>query len=147
MGKCPCAVCSDSTSENVLFISRYYYIGTLSMTPMQLWPNDHSFRSFKAIWGHICFLTLTFDRIEIGRWGWSQYVSLAQEASTDMQYDLLVTTRDLTWPWPKVIFWFWPFKVSMYIFRHVSTRRTRCYQNYVTIFLSSKLFLKNHFRK
>ena len=42
------------------------------------WPNDLSFRSFEVIWGHIRFLPLTFDRIKIGRWGWSQCVSLAQ---------------------------------------------------------------------
>ena len=37
-----------------------------------------------------------------------------------MQYDLLCSTRDLTRPWPKVKFWYWLFKVSMYV--HISTR-------------------------
>ena len=69
---------SESTSGNVLFISRYSYIGPLSMTRMQFRPNGPTFRSFKVIWGHIRFLPLTFDRIEIEQWGWSQCVSLAQ---------------------------------------------------------------------
>ena len=78
MGKCSYAVFFESTNGKVLFISRYSYIGPLSMTCIQFWPNDPSFRSFEVIWGHIRFLPLTFDRIEIMRWGWSQYVSIEQ---------------------------------------------------------------------
>ena len=31
-----------------------------------------------GIWGQMSFLTLTFDRIEIDQWGWSQCISLAE---------------------------------------------------------------------
>ena len=64
------------------------------------------------------------------------------DTSTYMQYDLLAQTRDLTWPWPEVKFWNWPFLRSictMCIFRHISTRGTWCCQNHVTSFLSSKV--------
>ena len=67
------------------------------------------------------------------------------DASIDMQYDLLGVTRDLTWPWPEVKFWHWPFKVNMYIFLCVSTRGTRCCQNYVTSFLSLKVVSEKPF--
>ena len=89
---------SESTGGSVLFISRYSYIRPLSMTRMQFWPNDLSFRSFKVIWGHIRFLPLTFDRIEIERWRWSQCVSLAQTHRLICNMTYLarhVTSRDL----------------------------------------------------
>ena len=60
-----------------------------------------------------------------------------KDASTDIQYDPLGSTRDLTWP--DIKFWHCPFKVDMEIFRRVSTRGTRCCQNYYTSLLSSKL--------
>ena len=90
--------CSESTSGNVLFISRYSYIRALSMARMQFWPNDLSFESLEVIWGHIRFLPLSFDRIEIERWGWSQCVSLAQ--TTRLIFNMIyltshVTSRDL----------------------------------------------------
>ena len=68
----------ESTSEIVISITRYSYIGPLSMTHMQFWPNDLSLRSFEVIWGQICFLPLTFDRIKIERWEWLQSVSFAK---------------------------------------------------------------------
>ena len=77
-GKCWYAGYSKSTGGNVLFISRYSYNWPFLMTRVQFWPNDLSFESFEVRWGHIRFLPLTFDRIEIERWGWSQCVSLAQ---------------------------------------------------------------------
>ena len=64
------------------------------------------------------------------------------DASTNMQHDLLGLTCDLTWPWPEVKFWHWPFKVKMYIFWRVLTSGTRCWQNYVTSFPSSKVICK-----
>ena len=69
-GKCSYAVFPKVRvgTGNVLFISRYSYIGPLSMTRMQFWPNDLSFRSFEVIWGHIRFWPLTFDGIEKERW-------------------------------------------------------------------------------
>ena len=70
------------------------------------------------------------------------------DASTDMQCDLLVPTRDLTWPWPEVKFGYRPFKVNVYLFRWVSTSRTRCCPNSLTSFLISKVICeKRHFRK
>ena len=89
---------SESTSGNVLFISRYSYIRPISMTGMQFWPNDLSFGSFEVIWDHNSFLPITFDRIEIERWGWSEYVSLAHthRVISNMTYLVRhVTSRDL----------------------------------------------------
>ena len=110
MGKWSNAIFSEGTSKNVLPISRYSYIGPLSMILKQFWPNDLSFGSFEVIWGQIRFLPLTFDRIEIERWEWAQSDSFfrcvfCKDASNDMQYDLFGSTRDLTWPWPEVKFW------------------------------------------
>ena len=98
MGKCSYAVYSKSTGGNVLFMSKYFYIRRLSMTRMQLWPNDLSFRTLEVIWGQIRFLPLTFDRIEVESWGWSQCVSLAQThlLICNMTYVAShVTSRDL----------------------------------------------------
>ena len=60
---------------------------------------------------------------------------LGKDASNDIHCHLPGSTCDLTWPWPEVKFWHWPFKVNMYIFRRVSTRGIWCY---VPHFLSSK---------
>ena len=137
---------SESTSENVLFISRHSYIRTLSpyavLTQLPV---------LRVIGGHMrsnLFLPLTSDGIEIEHWGWSQCVSLAYRyASTDMQCHLLVATRDLTWPWPEVKFRHWHFKFNIYLLRRVSTRGTRCCQSYVTSFLSSKVICEKPFCK
>ena len=136
---------SITTSGYVLFTSRYSYIRSLSMTPMQFWTNDHSFGSFEVIWGHIHVFPLTVDRIEIKRWGWSQCVSLAQTHRLICNMTYLarhVISHDL---WPEVKFWHWPFRVNMYIFLYVSTRGTRCCQNYVASFLRSKVICKYPF--
>ena len=98
MGKCSYAVFFESTSGNLLFMSRYSYIRPLSVTRMQFWPDDFSFRSLEVIWGHIRVLPLFFDRIEIERWGWSQCVSLAQTHRMICSMTYLarhVTSRDL----------------------------------------------------
>ena len=102
--------CSESTGGNVLFISRYSYIRPLSMTRMQFWPIHLFFGSFEVIWGQIRFLHLTFDRIEIERWGMAPMRLSCTDASTDMPYELLGSTRDLIWPWPEVKFWNWPLR-------------------------------------
>ena len=119
MGKCSYAVFSENVSGNVLFISRYSYIRLLSMTRMEFWPNCLSFGSFEVTWGRIRLLPLTFDRIEIEHWGWSQCVSLAQ--THRLICNLTFLTSDLTWSWPEVKFWHWPCKVTMYL-QHMSTR-------------------------
>ena len=98
MGNCSYAAYSESTSGNVLFISRHSYIRPLSMTRMQFWPNDLPFRSFEVILGHIRFLPLTFDRMEIERWGWFQCISLARTHRLICNMTYLawhVTSRDL----------------------------------------------------
>ena len=96
---------SESTSENLLFISRYSYIRSLS-TRMQFWPSDLSFGSFEVIGGHIRFLPLTYYRIGRDRALWMVPMCLSRtDASTDMQSDLLGSARDLTRPWPEVKYW------------------------------------------
>ena len=60
------------------------------MTP----PSGHS-SSYEVIF---VFLPLTFDRLEIERWGWSKYVSIVQthRLICNMTYLFLyVTSRDL----------------------------------------------------
>ena len=128
------------TSGNVLIFSS----GPLSMTRMQFWSNDPFFRSFEVIWGHIRFFPLTFDCIEIERWGWSQYVSLAHTHRLIRNMTYLsphVTSRDLDLRSNYDRY----FKVNMYIIRHVSTRGRRCSQNYVTSFLSSNVICEKPF--
>ena len=137
---------SESTSGNVLFISRHSYIGPLSMTRMQFWPNDPFFRSFKVIWGHIRFLPVTFDRTEMERWEWSQCVSLAQTHRLVCNITYLaqhVTSRDLELRSNSDIGLLR--SICTYTFRHVSTRGTRCCHNYATSFLSSKDICENPF--
>ena len=68
----------ENAGKNVQSISRCSYIGPLSMIHMQFWPNNLSFGSFKVISGQIRFLPLTFDRIEIVSWEWSQPVFFSQ---------------------------------------------------------------------
>ena len=115
---------------------------TLGHSRWSFWPNDLFFGSFEVIWGHIRFcLQLLIDRAL----GMVPMCFTRTDASTDMQYDLLGYTRDLTWHWPEVKFWHWPLKVNMYTFRSASTRGTWCCQNYVTIFLSSKVIREKHF--
>ena len=53
--------------------------------------------------------------------------------------------RGLLWPWPDVKLWPWLFMGKMHIFRHVLTRGTRWHPNYVTSFLSWKVFAKTIF--
>ena len=96
---------SKSTGGNVLFISRYSYIRPLSMTRVQIWPNDFSLGSFRVIWGHIRFLPLAFDRIwEYLSMKWDRELGMVPmcfsrtDAWTDMQHDLFGSTRDPTWP-------------------------------------------------
>ena len=87
-----------STSNNVLPVSRYSYTGPLSMICVQFWPNDLSYGSFEVIWGQIRVLPLTFDRIEIERWEWAQYVSFAKTHRMICNMTYLVqhvTSRDL----------------------------------------------------
>ena len=61
------------------------------------------------------------------------------EASTDMQYDLSGSQRNLTWPWPEIKFSTWFFKVKMRIFRRVSAREIRLRPNYFADISSSKV--------
>ena len=42
VGKCSIAIFSESTSNNVLPVSRYSFTGPLSMICVQFWPNDLS---------------------------------------------------------------------------------------------------------
>ena len=153
MGKCSYAVFFECTSGNVLFISRYSYIGPLSMTRMQFWPNDPSFRSIEVIWAHIrFFLSLAFDRIEIERWGWPQYVSLAQT------HQLICNMTHLphTWPhvtmtcvriWPEVKFWHCLLR-SICIYLDASRQGQHDAAKIMSLAsLVQKLFVKNHFRK
>ena len=90
---------SESVSVNVLFIARYSYIWPLSMTGMQFWPKDLSL--LRVIRGHMrshSLLPLTFDRIEIERWGRPQCVSVAQTHRLICNMTNLarhVTSRDL----------------------------------------------------
>ena len=68
------------------------------MTRMQFPPNDLPFRLFEVIWGHIRVLPLTFDRIVIERWEWSQCVSIAQTHRLICNMTYLarqLTSRDL----------------------------------------------------
>ena len=133
----------------MLSISRYSYIGPFSLIHMQFWPIDLSLGSFKVIWGQIRFLPLTFERIHRRHraLGIVPICFFRKNASTYMQYDLLDSTRDLTWPWPEVQFWPWPFKVKMYKFRRVLTKGARCCQNYASNFISSKVIRLNLFCK
>ena len=138
---------SITTSGYVLFISRYSYIRSLSMTPMQFWTNDHSFGSFEVIWGHIHVFPLTVDRIEIKRWGWSQCVSLAQTHWLICNVTYLarhVTSRHL---WPEAKFWHWPFRVNMYIFLLSRREEHDAAKTMSLAFLGQKLFAKTHFYK
>ena len=80
---------SESTGKNVLPISRYFYIGLLSMIRMQFGPNDLSFGSFEVMWGQIWFLLLTFDRRRT-----SSICFVREDATAGMQYDLLGSTHD-----------------------------------------------------
>ena len=69
------------------------------------------------------------------------------DSSTDMQHDLLVSRRDLKWPWPEVGFWPRLSKANMHIFRGVSTSGARLRPNYFASFHSSKVISekKKHF--
>ena len=88
----------ERTSKSVLPISRYSYIGPLSMIHMQFSPNEVSFGSFEVICGQIRFLCLIFDRIEIECWEWAQSVAFAKthRLICDMTYLAQhVTSHDL----------------------------------------------------
>ena len=50
--------------------------------------------------------------------------------------------RVITWPWPEVKFWNWPFKVPKYTFRFVLKRKTRQCQNHSPIFQTKKVICK-----
>ena len=98
VGKCSNAIFSESSSKSVPPVSIYSYIGPLSMIRVQFWPNDLSYGSFEVIWGQIRVLPLTFDRIEIERWEWAQYVSFAKTHRMICNMTYLVqhvTSRDL----------------------------------------------------
>ena len=142
-------ICSFSESAiwNVLFISRYSYIVPLPMARMQFWPNDPSFRSFEVIWGHIRFMRLTFDRIEIERWGWSQYLSFAQTHRLICNVTYLsrqVTSRDLDLRSNSDIY----LLRSICIYFDGSRREEHGAAKIMSlVFLVQKLFVKNHFRK
>ena len=160
----------ESTSRNVIFIPRYSYIRPLLMTRVQFWTNGLSLGSFEVIWDYIHFLPLTFDRIEIERWWWSQCVSLVQTHRLVCNMAYLarqVTSRELDHGSYSEIDLFRSIlrRVSYilrmyilhaycvhiaqiaYILRCVSASGTRCWQNYVTIFLSSKVICEKHFCK
>ena len=135
----------EITGENVLSILIYSSNGPLSMIHIQFWPNYIYFGSFEVIWGEIRFFFVSnFWYNKNKALGMVPICFSRKDASIDIQYDLIGLTCDLTWPWLEVKFWYWPFKVHKYMFRRVSTRGTRCCQNYVPIAL---LVLKGFAKK
>ena len=145
-GKCSHAV-FQKVRVGTCYLSLYILTLGHSRRPVCSFdPKDPSFRSFKVIWGHISFLPLTFVRIEIERWGWSQYVSLAQTHRLIWNITYLsrrVTSRDLDLRSNSDIDPLRP--ICTYIFRRVSSSGTRCCQNYVTSFLSSNVICEKPF--
>ena len=49
------------------------------------------------------------------------------------------------WPWPEVKKWSWPFEVTVYTVRLVSTRQTRWYLYYCRTYNNEKLFAVKYF--
>ena len=84
------------------------------------------------------FFHLTFARIEIVQWGWSQWVFLADthRLVCITQPSLPGLLRDVTRLWPKVKFWPWLFKVNTYIFLRLSARGKRWRLNCLNGFLT-----------
>ena len=93
MGKGLNAFYSESTSGILLIISRLSYVRPLSMTHMQDWPNNLSFRSFEVIstmfffQTHMCCLVhfQQFRRKPLKRFNrliLPEFVLLDQDAST-----------------------------------------------------------------
>ena len=132
------------TSGNILLISRYSYVRLL-LTHMQFYPmTSPSVIQIHVGWNS--FLRLTFVRIEIEHWGWSQCVSLGWTDRLICNMTFLAHHVTL----PDVKFWLSRFNVQMHIFRRVSTGRrgTRWHHNYVSSFLCLKVvFEKTNFAK
>ena len=80
---------SESTSGNVLFISRYSYIRPLSITRMRFWPIELSFGSFEVIGGHIRFFFSNFLWKRDKAFGMVPMCQSCTDASADMKYDIL----------------------------------------------------------
>ena len=66
-------------------------------------------------------------------------------ASTDMQYGLLGSTRDLMWPWPEVEIWHWLFNVNMYVYKAFRREEHDAAKVMPLAFLVQNLFAKKTF--
>ena len=128
-------------SQNILTMGHSRW-PMCSFDPMTLHSGHSGF-----LWGHIRFLPLTFDRIKIERWGWTQYVPLAQthRLICNMTYfSRHVTSRDLDMRSNSDI------DLLRYICIYFDLSRREEYDTGKIIslaFILQKLFVKNHFCK
>ena len=144
MGKYSNALYPESTTWNMLIIACFSHIRSLSSKnlnsdPMTS-PSGHS-RSFEVkfvLWFKLLIElrkgTEDDPNVLLSHRQIARYVTCA-----------IGSPRGLLWPWPDVKLWPWLFMGKMHIFRHVLTRGTRWPPNYVTRFLSSKVFAKTIF--
>ena len=124
-----------------MLISRYSYIRHLSMTqwrfdPMNS-PSGHS-RPYEVN----KFSPLTFDRIEIGHWGWSRCASSTESLRVTCCMTYLghhMVSRDLD-----LRLYPGPFKFNTHMFRRALTDETR-WPSIFLVFFVQKLFVKHRF--
>ena len=151
------AVFSESASRNVLFIWRYCYIRPLSqhLCCKATLDDPYVFLTqlpfLQVIRGHTrshSILPLTFDRIEIERWGWPQCVSFAHQHRLICNMNYLtrhLTSRDLDLRSNYDIDLLR--SICTYIFRCISTKEQDAVKTMPLALLGEKLFAKNHICK
>ena len=121
----------------MLIIPMFYYIRPLSMTHMQFWSNYISFRSFEVIWSQLHFISNFW-------WYKGRALQIVPLCFSHRDASLIciltylgrhVTSRD-----PDLRSYFnLDLKISMQMFRRVSTRETRWHSKPQAFFVH-KLF-------
>ena len=128
--------------ERAIYFKTFLHWATLDepYAVLTRWPLLHVMRGHMR--SHSFFLPLTFDRIEIVRWGWYQYVSFAQ--THRLICNITYLSRHVTSPHDLDL------RSNSDIYFLGSTRLdegTRCCQNCVTSFVSWKVICEKKNRK
>ena len=140
-------MCTHRNRPNLL---KPWWFGTAAMTKVRFLANS-------LLKGHQRSLEAFVNNSWLKRDRTLEITSLCLSQNVGDSFIVFVSSRRIgwyatwpisiiTWPWPEVKFWPWPFKVKSYIIRIVSTRETRWCHCRLFIFISSNVIHERIFR-
>ena len=141
---------SKDTHQIGVIISGSCPLWPFMMTQVQVLSSDPAKSHLRSPKFTKVFLLITFDWEKIQTWEWAHCVchTKAHQMVCEI-WPRFGQAWVITWPWPDVKFWIWPFNVILYMFRRALTRETRWCRNrlpnfsYIKSYSSKKKIRKN----